>query len=299
MVATIPYNPYVQIGGNAGLFNTTANGVRQGTAYADPSTRYRLRAGILAQTETIPMWGGVGIYANIPGGGPPAATPNPALGTVVGRATGPTGTLRLVGFSVFDEAYAMVTTPESPVPLAASGMQVNYYPLGSLARIALACDPAIISLRGTTVVSQSLAWDYTNQLLVPALAAQSISSGTYNSTTGLVSLTMTTAQAFDAGDSITVSGLGGTGAFASLAGTYTATLVNGTNVQYIAATGLGAAAITSGQITIGGAASTLLNVELLEVISTGCETVSYNAATGQASWNYNGACAIVALNPNG
>ena len=265
MVATIPYNPYVQIGGNAGLFNTTANGVRQGTAYADPSTRYRLRAGILAQTETIPMWGGVGIYANIPGGGPPAATPNPALGTVVGRATGPTGTLRLVGFSVFDEAYAMVTTPESPVPLAASGMQVNYYPLGSLARIALACDPAIISLRGTTVDSQSLAWDYTNQLLVPALAAQSISSGTYNSTTGLVSLTMTTAQAFDAGDSITVSGLGGTGAFASLAGTYTATLVNGTNVQYIAATGLGAAAITSGQITIGGAASTLLNVELLEV----------------------------------
>ena len=78
MVATIPYNPYVQIGGNAGLFNTTANGVRQGTAYADPSTRYRLRAGILAQTETIPMWGGVGIYANIPGGGPPAATPRRA-----------------------------------------------------------------------------------------------------------------------------------------------------------------------------------------------------------------------------
>ena len=296
MVATIPYNPYGQIGGNSGLFNVSANGVRQGTAYADPSTRYRLRAGILAQTETLPMWGGVGVYANVPGGGPPAATPNPAMGTVVGRATGPTGTLRLVGFSVFDEAYGMVTTPQSPVPLAASGMQVNYYPLGSLARIALPCDPSIVSLRGTTVDAPTLGWDYTNQLLIPVLGAQSISSGTYNSTTGLVSLTMATAQAFNAGDSIVVSGLGGTGAYASLAGTYTATLVNGTNVQYIAATGLGAAAITSGQITVGGAANTVLNVELLEVITSNCETVSYNSTTGQATWNYNGACAIVALN---
>ena len=88
---------------------------------ADPSTRYRLRAGILAQTETIPMWGGVGVYANIPGGDPANLTqPNVALGAIVGRALALTGASKLVGFSVFDEAYGMVTSPQSPVPLAAT-----------------------------------------------------------------------------------------------------------------------------------------------------------------------------------
>ncbi len=166
MVATISYNPYGQIGGNAGLFNVTSTGLRQGTAYADPSTRFRLRAGILAGAETLPMWGGVGVYANVPG----SATgghfnPSYALGTIVGRATALTGSYALAGFSVFDEAYAMVTTPQSPVPLIGSYGQVNWYPLGSLARIAVACDPNLIDLRGGPI-GASVSWDFSNQMLV-------------------------------------------------------------------------------------------------------------------------------------
>jgi hypothetical protein len=300
MVATIPYNPYGQMSGNAGLFNATSTGLRQGTAYADPSTRYRLRAGILSNNETLPMWGGVGVYANVPGGSMinPGGAPSYTLGPLVGRATGLTGSLKLVGFSVFDEAYAMVTTPQSPVPLAASGMHVNWYPLGSLARIAVACDPSLVSLRGSSVLPQ-VSWDFTNQMLVPFLGAQTISSGTYNNTTGLVSLTMAAPQTFDAGDSITLASLTGTGAFASLNGTFTSTLVNGTNVQFLAPAGLGASAITGGSLTVGGAASAALAVEVLDVQSANCETVSYNPIGEQATWNYNGACAVIALNPNG
>lgn len=299
MVATIPYNPYGQIGGNAGLFNATSSGLRQGTAYADPATRYRLRAGILSQNETLPMWGGVALYANIPGSASvPLTVPNPALGTIVGRAAGLTGASKIVGFSVFDEAYGMVTTPQSPVPLAASGMQVNWYPLGSLARIAVQCDPALVSLKGSTVLPQ-VSWDFTNQLLIPFLPAQTISSGTYNSTTGVVSLTMAAPQSFDAGDSVTVSSLSGTGSLTTLNGTFTATVVNGTNVQYVGPAGLGAVTISGGNLSIGGAPSAALPVEVLDIQAANCETVSYNPLTGQVTWNYNGACAVIGLNPNG
>lgn len=284
---------FAQSGGNAGLFNVTSTGLRQGTAYADPSTRYRLRAGNLAASETLPMWGGVGLYANVPGG---AGVPNYSLGTIVGRATGLTGATKLVGFSVFDEAYGMVTSPSNPVPIAGSGGQVNWYPLGSLARVALQCDPALASLRQATVLPQ-VSWDFTNQMLVPYLGTLTISSGTYNSTTGLVTLTMSAPVTFDAGDSITAASLTGTGAYASLNGTYTATVASGTTVEYVAPTGLGAAAITGGSLTVGGAASAALPVEVLDVQTSNCEVVEWNGSL--ATWSYTGAAAVIALNPNG
>ncbi len=300
MVATIPYNPYGQMGGNAGLFNVSSTGLRQGTAYADPATRYRLRAGILSQSETLPMWGGVGVYANLGGGSQagPSGNPSYSLGSIVGRAAGLTGSLKLVGFSVFDEAYAMVTTPQSPVPLAASGMQVNWYALGTLARLAVACDPSLVSLRGSTILPQ-VSWDFTNQMLVPFLGAQTISSGTYVSATGVITLAMAASQTFSAGDSVTLASLTGTGAFASLDGTWTALTVAGTAVTLQGPVGAGAATITGGSLTVGGSASAALPVEVLDVQASNCETVSYNASTGQATWNYTGACAVIGLNPNG
>ena len=76
-----------------------------------------------------------------------------------------------------------------------------------------------------------------------------ISSGTYNTTTGLVSLTLSSSppsSELQVGDMIRVAGLTGTGAYASLDGTWTATTVSGTTVTYTAATGLGTTTITGG-----------------------------------------------------
>jgi len=58
-----------------------------------------------------------------------------ALGGNVGRATALTGSKALTGFSAFDQDYAMINTPQSPVPTSASFGQVNFYRLGSNARI--------------------------------------------------------------------------------------------------------------------------------------------------------------------
>lgn len=292
MVANVTFLPYQQSVGNAGLFTFKSDGVRQGTAYPDPATRVRLRGCLLATSETLPMWGGVGVFMNVPGG---AGNPNYALGPQCGRATALTGSEALAGFSVFDQAYAGITSPQSPVPLYGSGMQVGVYPLGSLARIAVACDPALVDLRGGAIGAQ-VSWDFTNQLLVPYLGALTISSGTYNSTTGLVTLTMSAAVTFDQGDAITIASLTGTGTnLADLNGTYTATDASGTTVEYQAATGLGAITITGGDLTVGGAADAALPVKVLDVMSTNCETVEYNATTGFATWNYDGAAAIIQI----
>src|SRR5579859_1843144 len=103
----------------AGSFNVSAVGTVQGTFYDDPAVRYALAGGVLASAETIPMWGGVGIFEDVPG----------AAGGPVGRATALTGSKALTGFSVFNQAHAMIQSPQSPVPLAPSGGHVNFFRL--------------------------------------------------------------------------------------------------------------------------------------------------------------------------
>ncbi len=293
MVASVSINPYATSAGNNGLFNVSADGLRQGTAFPDPSTRFRLRGCVLAQTETIPMWGGVGVYMNVPGGASP--NPNYTLGPVCGRATALTGSLALAGFSVFDQDYSMITSPQSPVPLAGSGGMVNVYPLGSLARIVVECDPALIDLRQGPI-APAVAWDFTNQLLIPELGTLTITSGTYVSATGVITLVMAAPITFDPGDSVTLASLTGTGAFAALDGTWNSIAPSsGTTLTLQGPVGAGAATITGGNATVGGSASQLLPVKVLDVQATNCETVVYNAATGFATWNYQGAAAVIQI----
>jgi hypothetical protein len=293
MSTQITINPYVTTVGNAGLFTATSTGLRQGTAYPDPSTLFRLRGGVLDAAETLPMWGGVGVFANVPGG---AGKPSFTLGTPVGRAISLTDAAKpLAGFSVFDQAYNMISSPQSTVPLIGTGGQVNWYPLGSLARIIVAADASLTSLRGGPINAQ-VSWDFTNQRLIPFEGTLTISSGTYVSGTGVITLTMSAPITFGPGDSVTLSGLTGTGAFASLDGTWTALAgTTGSTVVLQGPVGAGAATITGGSATVGGAASQALAVKVLDVQATNCEVVTYAASTGFANWDFNGSCAVIQI----
>ncbi len=290
-VSPAAYNYMPTTFGNGLFDDVSSNGLVQGTAYADPSTIFRLRSGWLSGSETIPMWGGVAIYSNIGG---VSGNPVKSLGTQVGRAVAGSSTYPIAGFSVFDQAYGMVNTPTSPVPTAGSYQQVQWYPLGSLARIAVACDPALVDLYGLKISSQ-VSWDYTNQLLIPYLGTLTISSGTYNNTTGLVTLTMSVAVTFSAGDAIVVSSLTGTGGYASLNGTFTALSASGTTVTYNAGAGIGTSAITGGSMTLGSGASTALACTVLEVQAGNSMTVAYTAGSNTTAWNYSGTCAIIQI----
>lgn len=302
MTATgLTFNPYTQTAGNTGLFSSTSYGARQGTAEPDPATRFALRTGILSVNETLPMWGGVGIYEFVPGN---LGTTNTAggttyqsdsLGVEVGRATALTGTYKLAGFSVFDQAYGMITSPQSPVPLIGAYGQVMSYALGSRARIWVACDPALVSLQQTNINS-NVSWDFTNQLLIPYIGTLTVSSGTYNNTTGVITLTMSAPITFSPGVSVALTASAGTGAYASLTGTWTAiTGTTGSTVVLQGPIGVGASTISAGTATVGGTASQALPVTVLRLITTNCETVSYNSTTGFATWNYNGSAALIQL----
>src|SRR5215472_11133410 len=166
MVATISINPYTTTTA-AGTFVSTSNGGVQGTFLDDPSSRNYLRGGILATTETLPMWGGVGVSELVPTPGTQASPQlDNSLGPIIGRATTLTQTSSggLTGFSVFNQAHNMVNFPASPVPLIGSGGMVNYFRLGSNARIFVAANPSLSSLEGGVVGAQ-VSWDFNAQRL--------------------------------------------------------------------------------------------------------------------------------------
>jgi hypothetical protein len=193
------FNPYVQTNA-AGMFNIESDGFIVGTAMPDPAARFALSGGWLAAAETLPMFGGVAISENVPterSTAPATPTrPDISLGEVIARATVMTaGAGTITGFSVFDQNYAAVNTPTSPVPTVGSGGMVNFYRYGSGARVALAIDPTLVTLEGGVITAQ-VSWDFANQRII-AFAVTAIpvkilaikSSGcmvpSYNAGTGL------------------------------------------------------------------------------------------------------------------
>lgn len=272
----------------SGSFNTTSIGLIQGMAYPDPETRYSLVGGLLASAETIPMWGGVALFENVPGSN--TASPSGVLGPIVGRATTVTGGSKpILGFSVFDQAYGMLNSPQSPVQLAASGGQVMYYRLGSGARIAVAADANLTSLRGG-LTNASVSWDFVNEQLI-AYSAPTFSAGSY--TTPTVTLTTAAPHGLLPGDQIIVSAATGTGGdLASVNGQFTLIAgTTGSTLKYNIAAGLTISSITGATLGTGAA----LGVKVLDVQATNCMTVSYDSNTGFATWNRNGAAAVILL----
>lgn len=152
---SIAFNPWATTVAS-GLFLTTAAGLVAGTFFDDPAIRFQLAGGVLAASETLPMWGGVAIGEYIPTSG------SDVRGSQIKRAT---NEATLTGFAVFNQNGAAINSPQSPVPQTLSSGQVNFFRLGSGAKLALAIDPALISDDGAIITSQ-VSWDFTAQRIV-------------------------------------------------------------------------------------------------------------------------------------
>lgn len=273
MSGNISFNPNITTVA-AGTFNISSEGYIQGTALNDPAVRNELAGGTVALTESAPMWGGIAITENVPTIG--------AAGTLGGTVKRATAETNITGWTVFDQAHGMINFPQSPAPLAAPGMQVNFYRIGSNARIAVAASPTLLGLDGLAINSQ-VSWDYVNEQLVPFVSttissgtyatATTISSGTYNTTTGAVSLTTNAAHGLLPGDTFSLNTMTGTGSFAALNGTFTAgTGTTGSTLTTTIATGL-TMTITGGNlgtvgVTLTTAAAHGLNVGDTFVLSS-------------------------------
>jgi hypothetical protein len=282
----------------AGSFGVDWTGYIQGLAMDSPNVRYSLKGGVVASTETLPMWGGIGVAAYVPGA---TGGPNKQLGLPLARATSLASTVPLLGFTVMDQAHGMVQSPENPVPVASAGMSVNFYQIGSGARIPVAADPSLASSIVGGLINQQVSWDFNNQILQAYDASTPTYSLTSISNVGAVVAAVATPVA-GVGDYVNISGAttsGGTG------GTGAANLyVNGNrlvtaftdNQHFTVALGSTAAVIG----TIGGTlllnyGTGALNVDILDANVGNSMTVAYNAFTGLATWNRSGSCVLIEI----
>lgn len=290
---SVSINP-MQTSNGLGGFSVQSEGFIQGFALDDPAIRNELTMGSLASTETLPMWGGVAIAELLKAGA------GNALGNSVGRAA---DLAHISGFSVFNQAHAFINTPTSQVPTAGSGQSIPFYRMGSGARIAVACDPSLISLDGG-LTTQQVSWDVFNQRLQPynaATATVSLTSITssFNSATGTYTFAVVAATATlvgAVGDAIDVSGVTGTGA----------NYVNGTQVvtaftnnlnfsfQVIAGAGVIATGALTGTLLLNQGTGAL-PVKVLSVDQGNSKIVVYDEVNNLANWDNSGSTAIIQI----
>lgn len=288
MVANVPYSPFATTN-SPGSFNVESTGLVIGMAYDDPTSRNWLAGGVLATSETLPMWGGVAISESVPGlaGGPVIA-----LGPFVTRATSLTSaTNPLDGFSVYNQAHHMIASPSSQAPVSVGGQSVHFYRMGTRARIAVTCSASLASLRGQSILNQ-VSWDFVNQQVVPAQAAYAANTLTAaswaNTNGGQVSYTTTTAHGIAVGQSVTISGMtpaGYNGSFVTVAGTTGSTIVVAMPTNPGTATAFGTLAAGGG----------ILPVRLLDINVGNSIGPVYNAATGACIYNYQANAAVIEI----
>lgn len=298
MVASLSFNPFLTSNA-AGGFNISSAGFWQGMSVDEPDLRNRLAGGVLASTETKPMWGGVGISEAVPGA---TGGPNTVLGGIITRATTLTATSAngLTGFSVFDQNYAAVSNPQSPVPMIGSGGQVNYYRLGSGKRIIVAMEPSLVSAQGV-IVSQQVSWDFNDSVLQPYVASgatEAVTSMTWSATNGgQVAVVMTSASVYGLGDTINVSGVTNTGTGAVGLINTNQTINTWTDTTHFTFLLPGTALVwgTFGGTIVLNVGTGALACKILEVQVGNSGTVVYDPVTGFATWNRTGACAMILI----
>ena len=158
-MANIAFNPSLTT--NAyGLFTQNTNGFVQGDAQDDPAVKFWLAGGVVGTAQTAPMWGGLPVEESIP-----SASTQPGTDSLGGTIITATSNATITGFSVFNQSFNGIITAQSEVPLYTTGMSINFYRLGSGARIPLPIDPTLVSLDGTIITSQ-VSWDFVNNKII-------------------------------------------------------------------------------------------------------------------------------------
>ncbi len=305
MAATITFNPLITTNVGAAAFNVTTDGYIQGMSLDNPSARFFLSGGVLASTETLPMWGGVAVAEDIATAASPQTTPIPALGSSLVRSTSVSSTIPITGFTVFDQVHSAINFPQSPVPLIPTGGMVNFYRLGSGARIAVACDPNLVSLQGG-LINANVSWNFQGQFLQTYESSSTqpaISAMTWASTNGgQIAITVaSTTSVLQIGDLVNISGATttGTGGNNSVNGTFVVNTWTSSTSFTVSAPGTsayyGTITTSSAVVNQSGVALSTIGIQVLDVKIGNCMTVNYNLATGFATWNYNASAAIILL----
>ncbi|HHL9121595.1 TPA: hypothetical protein ACQ8U7_002348 [Escherichia coli] len=286
-MANLSLNPMATTNA-AGSFGVQSDGFIQGVALDDPANRFNLASGTVADTETKPLWGGLPVAELLPG------VNSSPRGSTIRRAV---SLAELEGFTVFNQAHNGLTTPQSPVPLYASGMSVSFYRLGSNMRVPLKASAQVVAL-GTAgaSVKTPLAWDFVNNQVTTAAAAAfsgaDIDTTAVTYSNGVATATTASAHGLTAGQYVKISGVDP----AAYNGTVVVlTVPSTTTFTYAPASAPGGSATTQGTIGAVAQADITLPVKVISIESGNSKTVSYDSATGFLTWNNTDSCALVLL----
>lgn len=150
----INLQPFKTMGSMGGLFNVSSRGFTQGDAQDDPAVRMQLCSGLISDDVETPLYAGMGVLECLA----------PADSVTGNNIILPTAT-RCNAFTVINQAYHGITTPNSPVPQFLQGGSVHYFRIGSLARIPLpiSADVAAMVQDGGPVDADGFVWDLVNQ----------------------------------------------------------------------------------------------------------------------------------------
>jgi hypothetical protein len=159
MSGSITVNPYATSQPQNSFLSPT-QGYIQGYLVQDQTARTQIVGGYLDSGETVVMWGGRPISEQI---NVTSAGASDGLGPDVKSATTQAS---CTGWCIFDQAGSMILAPGGAYPpVAGVGNYISIVRYGSLARIKVACDPAIVTAlisADSYITSQALYWDVTN-----------------------------------------------------------------------------------------------------------------------------------------
>jgi hypothetical protein len=169
-------------------FLLQTGGFVQGAFVDDPSSRMYLAGGVLGAV-TQPIWPGMAISESVP-----QVNANAGGGSVLLA----TAEANLTGFNVGNQNYNAIITPGNTVQQLSPGQTVMFFRLGSGARIQVQCSSALVTAAEGGLINQQLAWDFTNQQLIPYVSGTALPVKllelnsnskvvSYNSGTGVVS----------------------------------------------------------------------------------------------------------------
>lgn len=297
MSAQIAFNPYITTNA-AGSFNISTTGFIAGMLLDNPVELFKIAGGIVASTETIPMWGGIAITESIP---TPGYSPTRQMDSLGGLLTRATSESNLTGFTVFNQSQSLITTPQSPVPQAGSGNSINQVRLGSNVRLAVACDASLASIEGDPI-NQQVSWDFNAQALTAFDSATSnvtINTLTWANTNG-GRLTLVTAAATlvgAVGDYVTISGATntGTGGVAAINSTFQVdTFTDNEHFTLAAPAAAGVYGTLAGSpVVVEGTGA--LACKVLQFNFGNSMAPVYNPLTGFVNWNRNASTAIILI----
>ncbi|VTN19561.1 Uncharacterised protein [Klebsiella pneumoniae] len=286
-MANLSLNPMATTNA-AGSFGVQSDGFIQGVALDDPANRFNLASGTVAATETKPLWGGLPVAELLPG------VNSSPRGSTIRRAV---SLAELEGFTVFNQAHNGLTTPQSPVPLYASGMSVSFYRLGSNMRVPLKASAQVVAL-GTAgaSVKTPLAWDFVNNQVTTAAAAAfagaDIATTAVTYSNGVATATTASAHGLTAGQYVKISGV----APAAYNGTVVVLSVpEYDNLHLCACQRAGRLRDHAGHYRRSGSGRHHPAGESHLHRSGNSKTVSYDSDTGFLTWNNTDSCALVLL----